>query len=79
MLKTSEQPPTKKELGVKAEKQDLFLPVITDGKIEKEALKQLKVSTDELKALLKAHKLTYDKVFLMTMDRAHRFNIVKMR
>lgn len=79
LLKASEQPPTKKELSIKAEKQDLFLPVITDGKIEKEALKQLKVSTDELKALLKAHKLTYDKVFLMTMDRAHRFNIVKMR
>lgn len=79
LLKAAEQPPTKKELNIKAEKQNLFMPVITDGKIEKEALKQLEISREEVNALLKAHKLTVDKVFLMTMDRAKKFNIIKMR
>lgn len=77
LLKSDEQPVTKKDAGIKSEADALPLPVITDGKIVKESLKALEISTKNITDRLKKKKLTPENVFLMTLDRNGTENIVK--
>lgn len=77
LLKSDEQPVTKKDAGIKTEADALPLPVITDGKIVKESLKALEISNKNITDRLKKKKLTPENVFLMTLDRNGTENIVK--
>ena len=77
LLKSDEQPVTKKDAGIKSEADALPLPVITDGKIVKESLKALEISNKNITDRLKKKKLTPENVFLMTLDRNGTENIVK--
>lgn len=77
LLKSDEQPVTKKDTGIKSEADALPLPVITDGKIVKESLKALEISNKNITDRLKKKKLTPENVFLMTLDRNGTENIVK--
>ena len=77
LLKASEQPPTVADLQIKKEAALLELPVITDGKIIPDSLIALGLTEKDLKVRL--GKLKVADVFLMTMDRNKKANIVEMR
>lgn len=77
LLKASEQPPTVADLQIKKEAALLELPVITDGKIIPDSLIALGLTENDLKVRL--GKLKVADVFLMTMDRNKKANIVEMR
>ena len=77
LLKSDNQPATAKD--VKANNSEVFLPlpVITDGKILTDSLEALQFKSNELQTILKAHKVTPENVFLMTLDRKGNVNLVK--
>ena len=77
LLKSGDQPATVKDIGVKKEKAALPLPVISDGKILKDSLKSLNITTDALNKKLNANHTTAKEVFLMTLDRYDNISIVK--
>ena len=77
LLKGKEQNPTLKDLNIKAEEQYLPLPVMSDGKILNDSLKALEISEAELLKVLKKHKTSPKNIFIMTMDRNQKINIVK--
>ena len=79
LLKSEEQNATAKDLKLTPKPALLPLPVITDGKIERDALDALKVTEEEMQKLLKINKTTLKNVFLMTMDRNKNINIVNKR
>lgn len=68
LLKNSEQPPTKKDMNIKAQADSLMLPVIADGKIIPEALKNGNIKATELNRILKSKHLSESDVFLMMLD-----------
>ena len=77
LLKSPEQPATAKDVNAKNGEAFLPLPVITDGKILEDSLTALQMTSNELKPILKAHKVTPENVFLMTLDRKGNVNLVK--
>lgn len=79
LLKSAEQTATAKDLKLTPKPAALPLPVITDGKIERDSLNALKVSEEEILKLLKINKTSLNRVFLMTMDRDKNINIINMK
>lgn len=79
LLKSEEQNATAKDLKLTPKPAVLPLPVITDGKIEKDSLDALKVTEAEIHKLLKINKTNLQNVFLMTMDRNKKISIVNKR
>lgn len=79
LLKSGEQTATAKDLKLNPKPATLPLPVITDGKIEKDSLDALKVDKEEVLKLLKINNTELEDVFLMTMDRDRKINIIKMK
>lgn len=77
LLKSPEQPATAKDVNAKNAEAFLPLPVITDGKILEDSLTALQMTAKELKPILKAHRVTPENVFLMTLDRKGNVNLVK--
>ncbi len=77
LLKSGDQPATVKDIGVKKEKQALPLPVISDGKVLKDSLKALNITTDTLDKKLRANQTEAAEVFLMTLDRYDNISIIK--
>lgn len=79
LLKSSDQPATSGDLGVKKEEAALPLPVISDGRLIKQSIKALEISEAEIKEKLKANKTEIKDVFLLSMDRHKNFTLIKMR
>lgn len=79
LLKSSDQPATSGDLGLKKEAAALPLPVISDGKLIKQSIKALEISEAEIKEKLKANKTEIKDVFLLSMDRQKNFTLIKMR
>ena len=79
LLNKGDQNATLKDLGIKAKKEALPLPVISDGKIIKESLEALGLTERDVKLKLKANNTNEKEVFLMTLDRYSNINLVKMR
>lgn len=77
LLKSGDQPATVKDVGIKKEKAALPLPVISDGKVLKDSLKALNITTEVLNKKLNANHTTVSEVFLMTLDRYDNISIVK--
>ena len=78
VLKKSEmQTVTRKDIKIKNEKEVLPLPVITDGKIVKEALDSLSVSREKIMTILKSQNKTPEHVFLMMLDRNGDYTIIE--
>ena len=77
LLKSGDQPATVKDMGIKKEKAALPLPVISDGKVLKDSLKALNITTEALNKKLNANHTTASEVFLMTLDRYDNISIVK--
>ena len=74
LLKSSETPVTKQDIGKVKEESTLSLPVISDGKIIKESLSPLQMNQKDLQRLLKGKKKT--DIFLMTADSKNNTTIV---
>ncbi len=79
LLKSPEQPATAKDLKLTPKLATLPLPVITDGKFEQDSLNALKSDKKEIQRLLKINKTRLEDVFLMTMDRDRKINIIKVK
>ncbi len=79
LLKSSEQPATAADVGAQIKKESLPLPVITDGQINYQSLKTLKITEQQLLKKLKKHNTEPENVFLMTMDHGGNSNITKKR
>ncbi len=78
LLKSGDQNTTRKDLGVKADKEYLPLPVIADGKIVKESLGALMITETDIKKMVKSQHSEIEDIFLMTLDRSGKSNTVKM-
>ena len=79
LLKSSEQPATAKDVGAKNPSAALPLPVVCDGKIVKESLIALQLTTSDLENKIKISNTEIKKIFLMTLDRNGNSNIINMR
>lgn len=79
LLKSSEQPATATDVKVQKNDALLPLPVITDGKILDSSLASLQIDNRELDRILKANKVSYKDIFLMTLDKDGNLNLVKRR
>ncbi len=79
LLKSSDQPATAKDVGAKNPSAALPLPVVCDGKIVKESLIALQLTTSDLENKIKISNTEIKKIFLMTLDRNGNSNIINMR
>lgn len=78
LLKSGDQNTTRKDMGVKVDKEYLPLPVIADGKIVKESLGALMITETDIKKMVKSQHSEIEDIFLMTLDRSGKSNTVKM-
>lgn len=79
LLKSGEQPATAKDVGAKNPTAALPLPVVCDGKVVKESLLALQLTTSELEGRIKKANTEIKNIFLMTLDRNGNSNIINMR
>ena len=79
LQKASRLPATPKDLDLKVSPSTLSLPVICDGKIIYESLLALKQDTKKISKILKKEQKTVNEIFLMTLDRDGKYNIVGKR
>lgn len=77
LLKSQKQNLTPKDMGQKPKPTTLPLPVISDGSIIKETCRNFNVSHDELIKILERERVKVKDVFLMTLDKDKKFNIIK--
>ena len=52
------------------------IPIISDGKIIKEAVNSIAKTESEIKEILNSKNLTESSVFLMTMSRDGKMNVI---
>ena len=77
LLKSAEQPATKKDMQVKTQPDTLPLPVIVDGKIVFDALSTEKTNREKFVKILKKEKIDPKKIFLMTLDRNGEKTVIR--
>lgn len=77
MLKKSAEPPTRSEMNVSHMDCGLPITVISDGKLQKSAVKSHDVDMDKVYSRLKAEHLSVKDVFLMTSDSTGDYVIIK--
>ena len=77
LLKEPYKNVTLKDMGLKAKKSGLPLPVISDGKIIEQSLKSLNLKRAELMKILKKNSVEAENFFLMTLDRYENVNIIR--
>ncbi|MCQ2455250.1 MAG: DUF421 domain-containing protein [Clostridia bacterium] len=68
---------SKKDLKIEPEDNHLPLPVITDGKIIKESIDCLQTTRETINEILKENNKTLNEIFLMTLDRDMKYDIVE--
>lgn len=76
LLKGAEQPATKGDLGKKAVS-SLPLPVVSDGQLMPDALKELGIGKKHVERIIKENKSTLSQVFLLQLDREMNYTIIK--
>lgn len=77
LLKTEEQSVKKKDISKAEGTAAMPLPVVCDGKIVTESLRSLEIKAETVEKILSGSRLTPDKVFLMTLDRNGKSNIIR--
>lgn len=77
MLKSSQNPPSAADLGVKTEDEELKYTVINDGAIIGSHLGAIGVTEKEIETQLKKSGLNKNEVMLMTADKNKKYHIVK--
>lgn len=76
LLKGTEQPATKADLGKKASS-SLPLPVISDGIIMKDAMKELGITRRDVEKILRENKALVSEIFLLQTDKNLSYTIIK--
>ena len=76
LLKSNFQPATPTDLNLKTQSSKMQVPVISDGKIIKEAVNSIAKTESEIKEILNSKNLTESSVFLMTMSRDGKMNVI---
>ena len=77
ILKNSDaQTVTRKDMKISGKEEALQLPVITDGKVIKESLKNLSMNYDKIRSILKSKNKSPENVFLMTINRNGDYTII---
>ncbi len=76
LLKGTEQPLTKADMGKKADAA-LPLPVISDGIIMKDAMKELGITRRDVEKILHENKALVSEVFLLQADKNLSYTIIK--
>lgn len=77
LLKSGAQNVKVRDMNIKTDKEDLPLPVISDGKIIHESLKSLQTDRAAVIKKLGKKKLDVGDVFLMTLDRGGNFTVIE--
>ncbi len=76
LLRGAEQPATKADLGC-GRPTALPLPVISDGVIMYDAMKELSITKRDVEKILKENKSTVKQIFLLTVDKNLSYTIIK--
>ncbi len=76
LLKGKKQPATAEDLKIKNKPDALPLPVISDGEIIFESLDALSINKQTVTDILNANNSRIKDVFLMTLDRDGKYNII---
>ncbi len=79
LLKSQMQTATPKDMGIKTVAATLPLPVISDGRVIDDTLKNFQISRSELNKLLERERVKLKEVFLMTIDRERKTTLIKKR
>lgn len=79
LQKADKQNLTPADMKIKKKNAVLALPVICDGLIIEESLSSLQINKSEIYEILKKENRTLSSVFLMTLDRNGKYNIVERR
>ena len=79
LLKSQKQTLTPKDMQITPNPAKLPLPVISDGRIITDTLKNYEISKGELNKLLAREKVKLKDVFLMTIDRDRKTTLIKKR
>ncbi len=76
LLKSDFQPATVSDLSLKSQEAQMQIPVISDGKIIADAVSSISKTSGEIKEILKSQSISEENVFLMTMSRDGKMNII---
>ena len=79
LQKADKQNLTPADMKIKKKNAVLALPVICDGLIIEESLSSLQINKSKIYEILKKENRTLSSVFLMTLDRNGKYNIVERR
>ncbi len=77
LLKGEKSPPTAEQFGINFDQSELPLPVISDGKLLKDAFSAIGTNKQEIEKILKKAKIKQKEVFLMTLDSSGKNEIVR--
>ena len=77
LLKGNKQNAAAEDLKIKTKPDALPLPVISDGKIISESLDALSVTRADINGILKKSHCGIKQVFLMTLDRDGKYNVIE--
>ena len=76
LLKSDFQPATVSDLSLKSQEAQMQIPVISDGKIIADAVSSINKTSKEIKEILNSQSIKEADVFLMTMSRDGKMNII---
>ena len=76
LLKSDFQPATVSDLSLKSQEAQMQIPVISDGKIIADAVSSINKTSKEIKEILNSQSIKEANVFLMTMSRDGKMNII---
>ena len=79
LLKSQKQTLTPKDMNLTPNSATLPLPVISDGRIISDTLKNYEISKSELNKLLERERVKLKDVFLMTIDKDRKTTLIKKR
>lgn len=76
LLKGTEQPATKKDVGKKST-DALPLPIISDGVLMTDAMRELDLDKRDIDKIIKENKTTISQIFLLQSDKNLNYTIIK--
>lgn len=79
LLKSQRQTITPKDMQLKVKPATLPLPVVSDGRVIEDTLRNFQISRSELNKLIEREKIKLKDIFLMTIDKDKNTNIIKKR
>lgn len=77
LLKPQFRPSTAADLKLRPDDDGMPFAVICDGKIHRDALTESGMTQEKINAILKKHKTSVEEILIMTVNTAHKTEIVK--